>query len=48
VLKTHVTLQDEDSSTSLFKACENGSIETATVLLDHGADINYLDKVKYQ
>ena len=31
---------------ALMEACQYGHIERATVLLDHGADVNYQDEVK--
>ena len=38
-------MQDEDGDTALIKACRHGHIETARVLLDHGAIVNYKNKV---
>ena len=31
---------------ALIEACEDGHIETARVLLDQGAEVNYQDEVK--
>ena len=31
--------------TALFIACENGRVDAARVLLDHGADLGYLARV---
>ena len=33
-------------NTALIKACELGHVETARVLLDHGAAVDYQNKVK--
>ena len=38
-------LQEEHSNTLLGVACENGRAETAKVLLDHGATLDYQNKV---
>ena len=37
--------QDERGNTALIEACENGHVGTARVLLDHGAVVNYQNKV---
>ncbi len=38
-------MQDGDGNTALFTACERGHVETARVLLDHGAATDYQNKV---
>ena len=40
------SLQDEEGSTALSIACQNGHSETARILLDHDAAIDYQDKVR--
>ena len=40
-------LQTNNGNTALIKACEHGHIETARVLLDHGAVVDYQNKVKF-
>ena len=39
-------LQNEEGSTALSIACQHGRGETAEVLLDHGAAIDYQDRVR--
>ena len=39
-------IQGDDSGTALIQACRHGHVETATVLLDHGAHVDYRDEVK--
>ena len=39
-------MQAGDSNTGLIKACEEGHVERATVLLDYGANVNYQNEVK--
>ena len=38
-------VQNEEGRTALIGACRNGHIDTARVLLDHGAIIDFQDKV---
>ena len=33
-------MQDEDGNTALIRACGHGHVETAMVLLDHGAVVD--------
>ena len=37
--------QDEDGDTALIKACQGGHVETARLLLDHGANMDHQNKV---
>ena len=40
-------MQGEDSiNSALIETCKDGHIETARVLLDQGAEVNYQDEVK--
>ena len=39
-------MQDEYGATALFAACEEGRYDPAALLIDHGADVNYLRKVR--
>ena len=39
-------MQDERGETALFSACEEGYYDPAALLIDHGADVNYLSKVR--
>ena len=39
-------IQDGDSNTALIEACQLGDVERATVQLDHGANVNYQNKVR--
>ena len=39
-------VQDADGDTALITACEHGFIEIAKVLLEHGAAMDYQNKVK--
>ena len=39
-------IQGDDSNYALIQACQHGCVETATVLLEHGAYVNYQDEVK--
>jgi ankyrin repeat protein len=41
----YVFVQDEIGDTALINACQGGHIETARVLLDHGANVDYQNKV---
>jgi ankyrin repeat protein len=38
-------MQTNDANTALIIACDRGRIETAKVLLDHGAYVNQQNKV---
>ena len=38
-------IQDESGNTALIKACYGGHVETARVLLDHGADVDHQNNV---
>ena len=38
-------MQDKDGSIALIKACEDGYVETARVLLDHGANVDQQNNV---
>ena len=40
-----VIMQDGDGNIALIKACRNGHVETARVLLDHKANIDYQNNV---
>ena len=43
---SHVAhIQDEWGNTALSLACEGGHVETARILLDHGANVDYQNKV---
>ena len=39
-------MQDELGETALFAACQEGCYGPAALLIDHGADVNYLSKVR--
>ena len=41
-------MQNERGATALFAACQEGYYDPAALLIniDHGADVNYLSKVK--
>ena len=39
-------MQDERGDTALFAACSKGHYDPAALLIDHGADVNYLSKVR--
>ena len=39
-------LQDEHGETALFTACSQGHYDPAALLIDNGADVNYLSKVR--
>ena len=41
-----LTSQNKYGDTALIKACQGGHVETARVLLDHGANVDYQNKVK--
>ena len=41
-----VLLQNERGDTALFAACGKGCYDPAAILIDHGADVNYLSKVR--
>ena len=38
-------MQDEKGNTALIKACRRGHVETARVLLDHGANVDHQNNV---
>ena len=39
-------MQDERGEIALFAACQEGHYDPAGLLIDHGADVNYLSKVR--
>ena len=39
-------LQNKHGETALFAACFQGRYDSAALLTDHGADVNYLSKVR--
>ena len=39
-------MQDEHGETALFAACSQGCYDPAALLIEHRADVNYLDKVR--
>ena len=39
-------MQDEYGDTALFAACDEGHYDPAALLINHGADVNYLSKVR--
>ena len=39
-------IQDYDGNTALIEASQNGHAETAKVLLNHGANIHYQNRVR--
>ena len=39
-------MQNKYGETALFGACQQGQAETARVLVDHGANVDYKNKVK--
>ena len=39
-------MQDEYGETALFAACQEGHYDPAALLIDRGADVNYLSKVR--
>ena len=39
-------MQDECGETALFGASQEGHYDPAALLIDHGANVNYLDKVR--
>ena len=39
-------MQNEYGDTALFAACQEGHYDPATLLIDHGADMNCLSKVR--
>ena len=39
-------MQDERGETALFAACQECHYDPAALLIDHGADVNYLSKVR--
>ena len=41
-------MQDESGNTALIKACADGRVETARVLLDNGANVDHQKKVKLE
>jgi ankyrin repeat protein len=40
-------MQDVSGNTPLINACQAGFVETARILLDHGAGTDFKNKVKY-
>ena len=38
--------QDERGETALFAACHEGRYDPAALLIDHGANVNYLSTVR--
>ena len=38
-------MQDDNGNTALMRACQLGHVETARVLLDHGANMDYQNNV---
>ena len=38
-------IQDKDGDTALIQACRHGHVETARVLLDHGANVDHQNNV---
>ena len=38
-------VQDENGDTALIQTCWNGHVETARVLLDHGANVDHQNNV---
>ena len=39
-------MQDERGETALFAASQEGRYDPAALLIKHGADVNYLNKVR--
>ena len=39
-------MQNEYGDTALFAACAKGHYDPAALLIDHGADVDYLSKVR--
>ena len=39
-------MQDVHGETALFAACGQGHYDPAALLVEHGADVNYLSKVR--
>lgn len=39
-------MQDDDGNTALIEASQNGHAETARVLLDHGTNVHYQNRVR--
>ena len=39
-------MQNEYGATALFAACSQGHYDPAAVLINHGAEVNYLSKVR--
>ena len=39
-------MQDEHGQTALFAACSQGHYDPTALLIEHGADVNYLSKVR--
>ena len=39
-------IQDDNPETALFAACSQGHYDPAALLIDYGADVNYLNKVR--
>ena len=39
-------MQDEYGATALFAACSQGRYDPAALLIDRGAEVNYLSKVR--
>ena len=38
-------MQDERGNSALIEACQGGHVETARILLDHGANLHYQNGV---
>ena len=38
-------MQDSNGDTALIKACDSGYVETARILIDHGANIEHQNDV---
>ena len=45
-VKLYQLMQDEFGETPLFAACHQGHLETAAMLIKHGAMVNCLNKVR--
>ena len=42
----YACMQNEDGQTALFAACGEDRYDTAVLLINHRADVNYLRKVR--
>ena len=38
-------MQDENGNTALIEACQGGHVESARILLDHGANVDHQNNV---